>query len=190
MVPELVMVSVIPGAARVVAGVSGASGSFVVVRHALQLARRNEAPLLAVLAWVPPGGDIADRRCPNAILRQVWARAARKRLTDTFDAACGGVPLDLEVQLIVTRGEPGPVLVEAAGAPADLLVVGAGRRGMLSRIWHGKVSRYCIAHARCPVLAVPHPATARQMGLGPATWALRYRDLTVNQVLHGRGASA
>lgn len=173
----------VPGAARVVAGVSGSPANLVVVRHALELARRNEVPLVAVLAWVPPGGEIADRRCPNPILRQVWADAAGKRLTGAFAAACGGVPRDLDVQLIIVRGAPGPVLAETAGAPGDLLVIGAGRRGALARIGHGKVSRYCIANARCPVLAVPHPATARQIGLGPAAWAQRHRDLTVNRAL-------
>jgi len=34
-----------------------------------------------------------------------------------------------------------------------------------------------------PCVAVPHPATAMQIGLGPATLALRYRDLAVNQAL-------
>ncbi|MFC9614624.1 universal stress protein [Streptomyces sp. NPDC056938] len=37
----------------------------------------------------------------------------------------------------------------------DLLVVGAGHRGHLHRALHPSVSRYCLAHACCPVLAVP-----------------------------------
>lgn len=69
-------------------------------------------------------------------------------------------------------------------------MIGTGRRGTLARIRHGKVSRYCVAHARCPVLSVPHPATARQMGLGPATRAQRYRDLTVNRAMRDWNAAA
>jgi nucleotide-binding universal stress UspA family protein len=179
------MDSLVPGAARVIAGVSGSPANLVVVRHALELARRNEVPLVAVLAWLPPGGDIADRRCPNPILRQVWADAARKRLTEAFVAACGDVPRDLDVQLTIVRGEAGPVLAEIADEPGDLLVIGTGRCGTLARIRHGKASRYCVAHARCPVLALPHPATARQLGLGPTAWAQRHRDLTVNRALGG-----
>ena len=39
--------------------------------------------------------------------------------------------------------------------PADLLVVGSSRRGMPPGPVAGQVSRYRVAHARCPVLAVP-----------------------------------
>lgn len=98
-------------------------------------------------------------------------------------SACGGEPLHLDIQLVIIRGEPGPALVEVADSSENMLVVGAGRRGMLSRMWHGKVSRYCLSHARCPVLAIPHPATARQLGLGPRAWALHHRDLTLDRAL-------
>ena len=181
------MFSAVSGTTRLVVGASGSPGSLGALRHALELARRNGVPLVALTAWVPPGGELAESRCPSAALRRVWADAARKRLLDAFGAACGGVPRDLDIQLAVIRGEPGPALVDAADSAGDLLVVGAGRRGVLSRMWRGKVSRYCVAHARCPVLAVPHPATARQLGLGPGAWALRHRDLTVGRALRDRG---
>ncbi|WP_326778419.1 universal stress protein [Streptomyces sp. NBC_01445] len=35
------------------------------------------------------------------------------------------------------------------------MVVGAGHRGHLHRALHPSVSRYCLAHACCPVLAIP-----------------------------------
>ncbi len=74
------------------------------------------------------------------------------------------------------------MLVEIASSGDGLLVVGAGRRGALTRMWHGKVSRYYLSHAGCPVLAVP-PATARGICLGPAAWALRHRELTLDRAL-------
>ena len=130
-----------------------------------------------------PGGDFAERRSPAGHLRRIWAADARKRLRDAIGTACGGVPLGLDIRLIVIRGEPGPALVEVAGLGDDLLIVGAGRRGALSRLWHGKVSRYCLSHAQCPVLSVPHPATAGELGLGPGGWAWRRRELTLDQAL-------
>ena len=65
----------------------------------------------------------------------------------------------------------------------DLLVVGAGRRGSLARVWGGKVTRYCLAHARCPVLAVPPPALAREAGRGLRGFAYRHRELTLERAL-------
>ena len=67
--------------------------------------------------------------------------------------------------------------------------MGAGQRGALTRMWHGQVTRYCLAHARCPVLAIP-PVAAREMGLRPARWALRHRELTLDRVLRDWDAAA
>ena len=183
------MISVMPGLGRLVVGTSGSPGSLPALRYAQHLARRTDVPLVAVLAWIPPGGDIFERRCSSAALRRVWADAARERLEGALEAAWGGVAPDLDIKPVVIRGEPGPALVEIADSGDDLLVVGAGRRGALTRMWHGKVSRYCLSHARCPVLAVP-PATARQMGLGPAGWALRHRELTLDRALRDWDAPA
>jgi len=184
------MTSVLPAAGRVIAGTSGSPGSLAALRYAGDAARCNDVPLLAVLAWTPPEGDLAERRCPSPYLRRLWADAARQRLRDALDAAWGAVPADLDLQPVVIRGEPGPALVEVADGGDDLLVVGAGRGGKLTRIWRGQVSRYCLAHARCPVLAVPQPATARQLGLGPARWALRHRELTLDRALRDWDAAA
>lgn len=177
------MISV-SGVGRLVVGASGSPGSLCALRYARDLARRGgRLGVVAVHAWVPPGGDVFERRCSSAGLRRVWADAARERLTGALADAWGSVPPGLDIELVVIRGEPGPALVEVADLGSDLLVVGAGRRGMLGRIWGGRTGRYCMAHARCPVLAVPQPASARQLGLGPGAWALRHRGLTVEQAL-------
>ena len=169
---------------RVVVGASGSPGSLCALRYALTLARANAVPVAAVTAWLPPGGDMAERRYPAPSLRRLWIDAARQRLLGALEAACGTAAPDVSVSLFIVRGEPGPALVDVADSPDDMLVVGAGRRGLISRIWHGKVSRYCLAHARCPVLAIPAPATARELGLSRRWWPRRHRDLTLDQALH------
>jgi hypothetical protein len=107
-----------------------------------------------------------------------------------LDAAWGGAPAGIEITRVIIRGAAGPALVDVADCAGDVLVVGAGRRGVLSRIWHGKVSRYCLAHGQCPVLAIPHPGTARELGLGPGVWAARRRDLTLDRALRAFDAAA
>jgi nucleotide-binding universal stress UspA family protein len=184
------MINVVPGAGRLVVGASGSAGSLCALRYALGLAYRHGVPLVAVHAWVPPGGDLAERRFPIPELRSVWADAARKRLADALATACGDVPAGLDITQVIIRGEPGPSLVQVADSDGDVLVVGAGRRGMLFRMWHGRVSRYCLSHARCPVLAVPHPATPKELGLSPGGWAARRRELTVERALRDWGAAA
>jgi nucleotide-binding universal stress UspA family protein len=142
---------------RVIVGVSGTPGSLPALRYAARIARQYDATLIPVHAWIPPGGDLADRRCPSAYLRRLWADEARARLRDALTIAWGSDMIEVAVQPVVVRGQPGPALIEMVG-PDDMLIVGGGRHGGLSRIWHGRVSRYCVARAPCPVVAVPPPA--------------------------------
>jgi nucleotide-binding universal stress UspA family protein len=180
----------VTGIRRVIVGASGSPGSLQALRFAEELARAHDATLIPVLAWVPPGGDLADRRAPCGYLRRVWAEDACQRLRDTLHAVWGEVPADPSVRPLVERGEAGWILVGTACCPGDLLVVGAGRRGALARVISGKVSRYCLAYALCPVLAVPPPALARELRHGLHGWVFWHRPLTPDQVLRDRGSAA
>ena len=111
---------------------------------------------------------------PSAYLRKIWREAATERLLAAFDAGLGGMPADLHVQPQISRGETGPVLVDTADQPDDLLIIGTGRRAGIGRVLHRSVSRYCLAHARCPVLAVPPSALMDEMSHGLRSWHLRH----------------
>ena len=173
------------GVRRVIVGASGSPGSLRALRHAENLARHSDATLTPVLAWVPPGGDLAARQPCPALVR-IWHEAAWQQLWAALETAWGTLPADLSVQPVVQRGQPGPVLVGIASHPDDLLVVGAGRRGGPPWLGHGRVGRYCLAHAQCPVLAVP-PATLDQAGRGLHGWALR-RRLSIDRIQRSGGS--
>src|ERR1700730_11284165 len=97
---------------RVIVGVSGTPGNLPALRYALDLARREDAMLVAVIAWIPPGGDYAERRAPSPELRKPWARAAAGRLTEALRLAWGSPDPDgPTVRTVVRRGEPGPMLL-------------------------------------------------------------------------------
>ena len=64
-----------------------------------------------------------------------------------------------------------------------VVVVGAGRRGVLARMAFSKVSRYCLAHAQCPVLAIPPPALARELAHGRLARVFWHRQLTAERIL-------
>jgi nucleotide-binding universal stress UspA family protein len=163
---------------RVIVGVSGSPGCLPAMRYAADVARAHGTPLIPVLAWQPPGGELAERSSPSPVLRQVWADAARQRLRGALHAAFGGLPADLPLHPQVVRGEPGLSLVRAATEEGDLLVIGTGRRSRLGRVAYARVSRYCLAHAACPVLAVPPSPLDREIGgLGLRAWAFRRRAL-------------
>lgn len=164
---------------RIVVGVHGSLGSMQALRWAVSEARARHVPLVPVIAWVPPCGDAAERTHPSPYLRKVWQDIARKQLTDAFDESLGGIPDDLPLQLLVERGDTGPVLVDIASQPGDLLVIGAGRRNPVGRALRRSVGRYCLAHADCPVLAVPPSALMSEMEHGARPWPLRKRRVLV-----------
>ena len=165
------------GGRRVIAGVSGSLRSLGALRAGVAEARSTGAALLAVLAWVPAGGELAYLRAPCPLLLRLWEHAAHERMHGAFDAAFGGMPTGVTVRTMVVRAKPGPLLVELADRPDDLLVVGYGRRSRLSCTVHGAVTRYCLVHARCPVLAVPPPDLISKLRPWPHHW--RPEDFTV-----------
>ena len=168
-------------ARRVIVGACGSPGSIRAMRYARDLASRSDATLVVVHAWTAPGGDLADRRSPSPYLRRVWQQAAWQRVRDCVEAAWGGMPADVETRLVVARGLPGLVLVDFANGSDDLLIVGAGQRGPLARIGHGRVARYCLAHAECPVVAIPPSALANETGHGLRWIAFRHSRLKAGQ---------
>jgi nucleotide-binding universal stress UspA family protein len=167
---------------QVIAGVSGSQRNLPALRYAAALARGHGAALIPLHAWVPPGGEIADRQCASRYLRQVWEHDAWERLWEAANTALGDVPLDLPMQPLVVRGEAGRVLVRAANRAGDLLVIGTGRRGTAGRLTGGKVSRYCLAHARCPVVAVPPSPLELEAGHGLHGWMFRHRGLNLHEL--------
>jgi nucleotide-binding universal stress UspA family protein len=175
------------GARRIIIGTSGSPGSLQALRYAAGIARENDATLVPVLAWMPPGGDFADRSHPSGYLRQVWRDAAWLRLWTALELAWGGIaPAGRPAEPRVLRGEPGEVLVAAACGPGDLLVVGAGRRGAVRHVVSSGVSRYCLAHAACPVVAVPPPDLDHAAGRGLRGWAFRHRAAGISALTVSR----
>ncbi len=175
------------GTRRVIVGASGSPGSLRALRYAEEAARRQDALLIPVMVWTPPGGELAERRTPSHGLRRIWEEAASERLAHTLQVAWGDALIGLTIRPTVVRGEPGRALVDLANSGDDLLIVGAGRRGGLAWLGGARVSRYCLRHARCPVLAVPPPTLDAGQGHGLRGWAFRHRELTLDRAIRDWG---
>lgn len=160
---------------RIVVGVDGSPGSLAALHRAATEARERHADLHVVLAWQLPGGGVGGRTTHGpAVLRECREAAVddlRTILDSAFAVERPGVPLSG----LTVRGEPGAVLVETADSADDLLVVGSGPRGRRLPRLRPSVTRYCLAHARCPVLAVPpNPLEAELAALHNTPWSLSH----------------
>ena len=178
------------GVGRLIVGTSGSPGSLRALRYGEGLARAHDAVLIPVIAWELPGGDRAQRIGPSYELGKACRELACQQLRDALIAVWGEVPDDPLVQPHVERGPAGWVLVNLACRPDDVLVLGAGRRGALGRLAFSKVGRYCLAHAQCPVMAIPPPALACELAHGRLAWVFWRRSLTPEQVLGDQGKPA
>jgi len=146
------------GHAGVVVGVGESMSGLQALRYAVAEARRRGSVLRAVRAWqfaVPWPGYAVDQ------CRDQAGANAYETIRQSFYSAMGGLPRDLEFELIAVEGAIGPALVAQTRSDDDLLIVGAPLR----RRWSTSlftVDRQCVRLASCPVVVVPAPALARE----------------------------
>ena len=179
------------GVGRLIVGTSGSPGSLHALRYGENLAQAHHVMLVPVIAWELPGDDRSHRIGSSRELGKACWEMAQRQLRDALIAVWGEVPDDPLVQPRVERGPAGRVLVNLACHPGDVLIVAPGRRGALGRLAFSRVGRYCVAHAQCPVMAVPPPALARDFGHGRLARVFWRRSLTPERVVsdHGRPAT-
>ncbi|MFD5348506.1 universal stress protein [Streptomyces anulatus] len=158
---------------RIVVGVSGSPGSLAALHRAAAEARERNAELYAVLAWQLPGGGLGGRATYGAAVLQECREAAVEDLRTLLDGAFAVRRPGVALSGLAVRGKPGAVLVEAAGSADGLLVVGTGSHGRGLSALRPSVARYCLAHAVCPVLAVPpNPLEAELAAVQSHSWTL------------------
>jgi nucleotide-binding universal stress UspA family protein len=139
---------------EIVVGIDGSEPSRRALQWAAQQAHRTGAPLRILHTWRLP---IADDVAGGRRYRGLTATDARAHATRWVAEALGEHGMSAHCQLDVREGPAGRVLVELSRA-AQLLVIGTREHVGLRRIATGSVSHYCLAHAACPVVAVPPAA--------------------------------
>jgi nucleotide-binding universal stress UspA family protein len=136
----------------IVVGVDGSSGAAAALRFAAEEAELRGTTLRAVHAWTLPhvlaAGGLAPPPTPG-LIEELDAQARR-----VLDEALEAIDDDGHpVERLVVQGSPALVLV-AAAAGADLLVVGSRGHGGFAGLLLGSTSQQCALHARCPVVIV------------------------------------
>jgi nucleotide-binding universal stress UspA family protein len=159
----------------VVVGVGRSFAGLQALRFAVAEARRRGCPVFAVRVWLMAQ---AWRTACVQSWRTEMGDDAREYALGAFDAAMGGLPGDVDVRVLSREGVVGPTLVASAAAD-DLLVVG-GARSIFRYSYSPQVTRYCVRHAHCPVIAVPAPDLARVAGRVSRSIARDVSELTTS----------
>ncbi|GAA1717607.1 universal stress protein [Isoptericola hypogeus] len=130
----------------IVVGVNGSTEADEALDWAMREADGRQAPLTAVLVTHAGGrsGDAAHDEAEQAQVRDSLDRARERTGLTPASEAC------------VVSGPAADALLEAAGADADMLVLGRRRRARLGRRVLGSVSTTVVEHAHVPVTVVRH----------------------------------
>jgi nucleotide-binding universal stress UspA family protein len=143
------------GGPRVVVGVDDSPGARCALAWAIGEARIRGLPLLVVHASaLPPHVAAAGQLgCVTDALQGAGEQLIRMLIDEVAD----GMPAGVETSMLALVGEPGAALVRLARED-DILVVGRGGRGPLSRLLRPSVRLHCARRARATLVCVGSPA--------------------------------
>lgn len=140
---------------RVIVGVGGHGAHRRLVRTAVSLARARGGVLYAVdVRDDDPRGSTSGSRPPQ--MQDAYLALSR----------AGGLPDDVDVRIVVARGEPGATLARLADLPDDLLVLGRSRQHRAATPDPGQIAWRCAAAARCSVVIVPPDPSGQPVEAG------------------------
>jgi nucleotide-binding universal stress UspA family protein len=136
---------------RIVVGIDGSGPGQRALEWAVEEARASGATVDAVHSWQPVvGGEPFLSGGVDRVEVEGYGQEVLDRSVDQVDESGLARP----VERILSQGDPGATLVQAAEG-ADLLVVGTRGRGGFAELLLGSVSQKAIHHAPCPVVVIP-----------------------------------
>jgi nucleotide-binding universal stress UspA family protein len=148
---------------QVIVATDGTDAAIEAARRSLDLLRPDaEITLVTViLDWEDPNEDAGGFEGPLETPEEA-DRDYAERVTAGQDAlrrTAAALDDQVDVRLVPADDDAGAALVHYVEQHhADLLVVGAGEKGPLKRLFGGSTSDHVVHNAPCPVLVVRHQA--------------------------------
>ncbi|MEU7862418.1 universal stress protein [Nonomuraea sp. NPDC049141] len=146
----------LPGGARLIVGVDESPASRWALAWAIGAARLHRMALIAVHVSRAPMHPFPEALPVQHAIRAGEEARCNEVIAGVFDDVAGGLPADLTTAVVGRVGDPGYHLVDLA-REGDLLVLGRGKRGVLSRLLLPSTSMYCARHAKTTVVIVRQP---------------------------------
>lgn len=144
---------------RIVVGLDLSPSSRAALAWAAAYARLTGQPVQAVHAMPVPASlaSVGVLGMPSVESTDSIDEVYRRDVEEVFAAIDPEPGWRLEFYI----DDPGPAVV-AAGDGAAAIVVGTREHRGIGRLVYGSVSRYCLSHARVPVVAVPYVAATEE----------------------------
>lgn len=140
--------------AEIVVGVDGSPGGDAALAWALQEAALRGATVVAVSAWVYPTAASLSALATASIDPKEFEQGAKDVLAESVERVLRDTGSHVPVRQLVGEGPPAQVLLDAAAAGADMIVVGSRGRGGFAGLLLGSVSQQVAHHATVPVVIV------------------------------------
>jgi nucleotide-binding universal stress UspA family protein len=137
---------------RIIVGVDGSPGSDAALRWAVAHAPAFGARVVAVHCWSPPLRHAESEPAGEAA-------ALERDFAAILDAAVERARADgpgVDVERVLSRGEPAEALTDLAAGAALLVLGSRGTSGHTGAVL-GSVSRRVTDRATCPIVVVPTP---------------------------------
>lgn len=142
----------------IVVGVDESPAAEAALRFALEEAAAHGAAVEVVTAWQwAPYPGVGAAGVSAVVTFESGAADAERLQSDVVQRVLDGrryVTELPEMTAVVEQDSPGHALVQRS-AGTRMLVVGSGRKGLLTRAVLGSVSEHCVRHAPVPVVVVP-----------------------------------
>lgn len=138
---------------QVCVGVDGTAAAEAALQLAMEDAALHGGEVVVLTAWSSPDALPGTADAEAIVHRQT----ATKIQDSAIDRALQGLSDPPRIERQVVLGSAREVLVNRS-RKADRLVVGTEHKGILKRMVDSSVSRYCVRHARIPVIVVPYVA--------------------------------
>jgi len=143
---------------KILLPIDGSENSKKATNYVLELAKKFDSKVyvlnsyeMPAIAMAPPAGAVSHYRL-NAEIEQNLKEYSQKILGE-----CAKIFKDnnIDVEIIMTKGEAGPKIVEKAEEnDCDLIVIGNRGLGSVRSILLGSVSNYVVHHIKSPILLI------------------------------------
>ena len=141
---------------HILVAVDGSENSHLAFRHAVEVAKRNQASLYVLQIINDQSGSYSPFAYGNIVEEEQKAVEAEM---EKYLSYAENHRLE-NVTPVIKIGNPKTIIARSAPAKlgVDLIIIGSTGKGVVNRMLIGSTTNYVVQHAQCNVLVVKNPS--------------------------------